>query len=171
MKSVSLFENIGHTRHLFGLFSVLKNGSSPASILFYFQSSKMGYPRHLFGLFSVLKNGLSTASFWLIFSLQKWAIPASFWFIFSPEKWAIPSISLVYFRLFKQTLQLLTRNQCEKCPSSIWYQESNPHPSEHGFSPKTPRPGLLLHQLQSRVANPWSSIDEGDEDVLNRPKW
>ena len=167
MKRVSLFENIGHTRHLFGLFSVLKNGSSPASILFYFQSSKMGYPRHLFGLFSVLKNGLSTASFWLIFSLQKWDIPASFWFIFSPEKWAIPSISLVYFRLFKQTLQLLTRNQCEKCPSSIWYQESNPHP----FLPKPLDQGFRFISCSLGCANPWSSIDEGDEDVLNRPKW
>ena len=61
--------------------------------------------------------------------------PASFSFIFG---------------LFKQTIQLFTTNQCEKCPTSIWRQDSNPRPLEHESSPITTRPGLLPQATKNR---------------------
>ena len=46
---------------------------------------------------------------------------------------------------------LFATNICEKYPSSIWRQDSNPHPLKHELSPITTRPGLLHKQLLSVV--------------------
>ena len=49
------------------------------------------------------------------------------------------------FRLFSsfQTNNIiLTTNKCEKCPTSIWRQESNSQPSDYKSPPLTTRPGL-----------------------------
>ena len=58
------------------------------------------------------------------------------------KKWANPGLFLFIFGLFKQKLQIFTSNICEKCPSSIWYRDLNPRPSEHDSPPITTRPGL-----------------------------
>ena len=36
-----------------------------------------------------------------------------------------------------------TTKWCEKCPSSVWHQDSNSQPSDYQSSPLTTRPGLL----------------------------
>ena len=55
------------------------------------------------------------------------------------KKIAILGLFLVYFRLFKQTLQQI---YVKICPSSIRYWDSNPQPSGHEPPPITTRPGL-----------------------------
>ena len=49
---------------------------------------------------------------------------------------------LIYFRLFKQTLQFLQQINVKKYPSSIWFWDSNPSPLENESLPITNRPGL-----------------------------
>ena len=53
-----------------------------------------------------------------------------------------PGLFFLYFRLFKKTLQLLQQIHVKKCPSSIWYWDSNTQPSDCKFPPITARPGL-----------------------------
>ena len=51
---------------------------------------------------------------------------------------------LVYFGLFKQSIQLLQQINVKNCPSSIWCWDSNLQPSEYESPPITTRPGLPL---------------------------
>ena len=54
-----------------------------------------------------------------------------------------PFSFFVYFQSFQTNINtIFTTNQCEKCPSSIQYWDSNPRPLEHESSPITTRPGL-----------------------------
>ena len=56
-----------------------------------------------------------------------------------------PFSFFVYFQSFQTYINtIFTTNQCEKCPSSIQYWDSNPRPLEHESSPITTRPGLLF---------------------------
>ena len=57
--------------------------------------------------------------------------------------WAKPGLFFIYFRLFKHTLQFLQQINVKKCPSSIWFQDSNSQPLEHESPPITTRPGGL----------------------------
>ena len=51
---------------------------------------------------------------------------------------------LIYFRSFQTNIiTIFTKKICEKYPSSIWCQDSNPRPSEHESPPKTTRLGFL----------------------------
>ena len=56
-----------------------------------------------------------------------------------------PRPLFVYFRLFKQPLQVLQQINVKKCPSSMWCQDSNPLPSEYKSPPITTSPGLPRH--------------------------
>ena len=56
-----------------------------------------------------------------------------------------PGLSLVYFHLFKKTLQFFTKNTCEKCPSSLRCWDLNPQPSEHESPLITIRTRLPRH--------------------------
>ena len=60
------------------------------------------------------------------------------------KKWANPGPFLFIFRLFKQTIQFFTTNQCEKqsCPSNIWCKGLNSRPLEHESPPVTTGPEL-----------------------------
>ena len=58
------------------------------------------------------------------------------------KKWAIPDLFLVYFRLFKQTIQFLQQIDVKKYPSSIRCWDLNPRPSEDELPPITTKPGL-----------------------------
>ena len=61
------------------------------------------------------------------------------------KKLAIPASFRLISVFFKQTtIQFLQPIYVKKCPSSIWYWDSNPQPSEHESPPRTTRPGLLL---------------------------
>ena len=54
-----------------------------------------------------------------------------------------PASLIIYFQSFQtNTITIFTTNICEKCPSSIWCQDSNPQPLEHESPPITTRPGL-----------------------------
>ena len=55
------------------------------------------------------------------------------------KKWANPGLFFVYLCLFKQTLQFFRTHKCEKCPSSIWRQDSNSQPSDYESPPLTTR--------------------------------
>ena len=58
------------------------------------------------------------------------------------KKWASPGLFLIYFRLFKHTLQILQQINLKKCPSSIWCRDLNSWPLKHESPPITTRPGL-----------------------------
>ena len=58
------------------------------------------------------------------------------------KKWAIPDLFLVYFRLFKQTIQFLQQIDVKKYPSSVRCWDLNPRPSEDELPPITTKPGL-----------------------------
>ena len=58
------------------------------------------------------------------------------------KKWANSGLFLIYFRLFKHTLQFLQQINVNKCPSSIRCQDSNSRPLKHEYSPMPTRPGL-----------------------------
>ena len=60
------------------------------------------------------------------------------------KNWAILSLFLIYFHLFKQTLQFLQQIYVKKmlCPSSIRCRDTNPRPLEHESPLITTRPGL-----------------------------
>ena len=51
-------------------------------------------------------------------------------------KWVNPGLFLIYFRLFKPTLQILKQQKRyeKKCPPSIRCWDSNSQPLEHEFS-------------------------------------
>ena len=51
------------------------------------------------------------------------------------------------FSVFSNKQYNFTTNICEKNPSSIWCQDSNPQPSERESLPITTRPGLPRGQL------------------------
>ena len=51
------------------------------------------------------------------------------------------------FGLFQSNNTFFTTNKCEKCPSSIRRQDTNPRPLEHAWSPITTRPGLPVLNL------------------------
>ena len=53
-----------------------------------------------------------------------------------------PSSASASFSSFKTNITILTRNKCEKCQSSIWCWDSNPHPLKLVSPPITTRPGL-----------------------------
>ena len=54
-----------------------------------------------------------------------------------------PRTLLIYFCLFKQTLQFLQQIYVKMlCPSKLWCRDLNPQPSEHGSSPITTRLGF-----------------------------
>ena len=58
-------------------------------------------------------------------------------------KWADRGLFLIYFRLFKHTLNLfLQQIHVSKCPSSIWCRDWNSRPLEHESPPIITRPGL-----------------------------
>ena len=61
---------------------------------------------------------------------------------FLKKKWANPGSVIVYFHLFKQTLQFLQQKNVKKCPSSIRHWDSNSQPSDYDSPPSTTRPGL-----------------------------
>ena len=48
-----------------------------------------------------------------------------------------------FFIYFQKTILIFTTNKCEKCPSSIRYQDLNSQPLEHESPPITTRPGFL----------------------------
>ena len=84
---------------------------------------------HFFIYFSLFFNEFCRLQQDPNFSLKNGPTPASFSFIFG---------------LFKQiSLHFLQQIYVKKCPSSIWYQDSNPQPSECVSLPITTRPGLL----------------------------
>ena len=58
--------------------------------------------------------------------------------------WAIPGLFLVYFCIFKQTLE---QTNVKKCQSSLQCWDLNPHPSQSESPPVTTRPSYicLLH--------------------------
>ena len=51
------------------------------------------------------------------------------------KKWANPGLFLVYFRLFKQTLEFLQQIYVKKCPFSIRRRDSNPQLSDYKSLP------------------------------------
>ena len=53
-----------------------------------------------------------------------------------------PRPLLVHFRSFQTNNTIFTTNHCEKCPSRIGRQDSNPWPLEHKSSPISTGPGL-----------------------------
>ena len=67
--------------------------------------------------------------------------------LFFFKKMANPGLFFVYFRLFKQTLQLLQQINVKKCPSSIWHQDSNSQPPDYESPPLTTIPGLPPNYL------------------------
>ena len=62
-------------------------------------------------------------------------------------KRANPGLFFIYFCLFKQTLQFLQQINMKKCPSSVWYWDSNSQPLEHESPPITTRPRLQVHKF------------------------
>ena len=56
------------------------------------------------------------------------------------------------FLPFQTNITIFTANKCEKCPSSIWCQDSNSRPLEHESPPITTRPGLCFIQLNGKYA-------------------
>ena len=98
------------------------------------QTSPMDYDaplEELHSLLSILKAQLKYATS-MIYQVTRWQ---------NVFKWAIRGLFLVYFRSFSNITNFTT-NQCEKCPSSIWYWDLNPQSLEHESPPITTRPGL-----------------------------
>ena len=62
--------------------------------------------------------------------------------LFFLKKWAIPGLFFIYFRLFKQTPQILQQIFANNYPSSFQCWDSNPRPSRPEPHPITTRPGL-----------------------------
>ena len=60
------------------------------------------------------------------------------------KKWAIAGLFSFIFGLFQTNNPIFTINWCEKCPSSIWWWNSNSWYLEHESPPLTTRPCLLL---------------------------
>ena len=46
------------------------------------------------------------------------------------------------FSSFQTHITIFSTNKCEKCPSSMWCQDSNSQPMEHESPPIITRPGL-----------------------------
>ena len=63
-----------------------------------------------------------------------------------------PASFIIYFWSFQTNIitTIFTTNICEKCPSSIWCQDSNPQHSEHESPPITTRQGIF--PMQQNVA-------------------
>ena len=66
---------------------------------------------------------------------------------FLKKKWANPGSVIVYFHLFKQTLQFLQQKNVKKCPSIIRRWDLNSQPSDHETPPLTTRPGCLPYSF------------------------
>ena len=53
------------------------------------------------------------------------------------KKVSQPRPLFVYLMSFQRNNTILTRNRCEKCPSSLQRRDANPQPLEHESSPIT----------------------------------
>ena len=61
----------------------------------------------------------------------------------SYQKWANPGLFCHLVLSFQKHITNFTANRyVKKCPSSIWYRDSNLQPLEHEYPPITTRPGL-----------------------------
>ena len=58
------------------------------------------------------------------------------------KNWDNPFLFLIYFCLFKHTIQTLQLKGLQKCPSSIWCWNSNSQPLEHQSPLITTRLGV-----------------------------
>ena len=76
-----------------------------------------------------------------------------------------PLSSLFLFSCFHTNVTILTTNKCEKFPSSIWWWDSNPWPSDHESPPITPRPGLPVRSIFLHLK--MSSREEQNEAWLH----
>ena len=63
-------------------------------------------------------------------------------FLFFLKKWANSAHFFIYFWSFQTNITIFTTKICEKCPSSIWCQDSKPQPLECESLPIMTRPGL-----------------------------
>ena len=72
-------------------------------------------------------------------SLWKQNVTSLKWNVFNGP---YPASLLYIFGLFPTNNTILITNQCEKYPSSVRHQDSNPWPLEYESSPITTRPGL-----------------------------
>ena len=87
------------------------------------------------------------------------------------KKWANPDLFFIYFRSFQTNIiTIFITNICEKCPSSIQFQDSNPQPSERESLPISTRPGLPPY-LSSCLAlfNPSSQVKLLGLETLSVP--
>ena len=83
-------------------------------------------------------------------------------------KWAIPSLYFVYFRSFQTNIKIFT-SQCEKCPSSKQWWDSNTRPSEYESPPITTRPeACMLDLLYFCSVRTWLA-NETDGIIIGRP--
>ena len=71
-------------------------------------------------------------------------------------KWAIPSLYFVYFRSFQTNIKIFT-SQCEKCPSSKQWWDSNTRPSEYESPPITTRPEAWFTVLFALQGIEWAT--------------
>ena len=58
------------------------------------------------------------------------------------------------FLVFSNKHYYFTTNICKKCPSSIWFRDSNPRLSERESIPITTGPGYLLQVLALPILPP-----------------
>ena len=94
----------------------------------------------------------------LLFEMFLCLFPSFFFFMYLPFffQWANAGLFFVYFWSFQTNITIFATNQCEKCPSSIQCQDSNPQPLKHELSPITTRPGLppnIFNSLMYRTHN------------------
>ena len=87
---------------------------------------------------SSLGGRISSSQYLMLFSLIK-RDNSHFFFI---KDGPFPASFLIYFHLFKQTLQFLQQINEKKCPSSIQSWDSNQQSLEHESPPITTRPEL-----------------------------
>ena len=73
------------------------------------------------------------------------------------QKWANPGLFLIYFRLFKHTLQFLQQINVKKCPSSMRCRYSNSQPLVHESPPITTRPVFNCYTFPLRQSIPKSA--------------
>ena len=62
-------------------------------------------------------------------------------------KWAILGLCIIYFRSFQSKITIFATNESEKCPLSIWCQDSKSQPSDYESPPLNTRPGLPPNKI------------------------
>ena len=66
-------------------------------------------------------------------------------------KWAILGLCIIYFRSFQSKITIFATNESEKCPLSIWCQDSNSQPPPLTTRPRLPPNKNRLEQTTENV--------------------